>query len=82
MRKSNNERNNKREQSSLSRSSIENKEKLSKTKETDEYLQEESRDIVSGAEIDMFNQQVDILRNDVDRLEARVDRLTDVNSQS
>jgi len=47
-----------------------------------EYLQEESRDIVSGAEIDMFNQQVDILRNDVDRLEARVDRLTDVNSQS
>ena len=44
MRKSNNERNNKREQSSLSRSSIENKEKLSKTKETDEYLQEERKE--------------------------------------
>ena len=44
-----------------------------------EYLQEESRDVVSGAEIDMFNQQVDILRNDVHRLEARVAQLEDVN---
>lgn len=47
-----------------------------------EYLQEESRDIVSGAEIDMFNQQVDILRNDVDRLEARIAQLDAVNRQS
>jgi ubiquinone biosynthesis protein UbiJ len=47
-----------------------------------EYLQEESRDIVSGAELDMFNQQVDILRDDVDRLEARIAQLDDVNRQS
>jgi ubiquinone biosynthesis protein UbiJ len=46
-----------------------------------EYLQEESRDIVSGAETDLFNQQVDILRNDVDRLEARVCRLAEVSRQ-
>ena len=45
------------------------------TDDIGEYLQEESRDVVSGAEIDMFNQQVDILRDDTDRLEARVARL-------
>jgi ubiquinone biosynthesis protein UbiJ len=42
-----------------------------------EYLQEERRDVVSGAEIDVFSQQVDRLRDDVDRLEARIHRLQD-----
>ncbi len=40
-----------------------------------EYLQEESRDVVSGAEMGMFYQQVDKLRDDTDRLKARIDRL-------
>jgi ubiquinone biosynthesis protein UbiJ len=48
------------------------------TDDIGEYLQEESRDVVSGAEIDMFNQQVDRLRDDTDRLEARITRLADV----
>ena len=42
-----------------------------------EYLQEESRDVVSGAELDDFNRQVDQLRDDADRLEARIRRLSD-----
>ena len=37
-----------------------------------EYLQEESRDVVTGTELDIFNETVDQLRNDVDRLQARV----------
>lgn len=40
-----------------------------------EYLQEESRDVVGGAELDMFNQQVDEIRDGAERLKARVDRL-------
>ena len=40
-----------------------------------EYLQEESRDVVSGAELEMFLQQVDQLRDDTDRLAARIERL-------
>ena len=40
-----------------------------------EYLQEESRDVVSGAEMGMFYQQVDKLRDDAERLKARIDRL-------
>ena len=40
-----------------------------------EYLQEESRDVVSGAELDEFLQQVDRLRDDADRLAARIERL-------
>ncbi len=40
------------------------------TQDVSEYLQEESRDVVSGAELEHFNQQVDQLRDDVDRLEA------------
>ena len=43
-----------------------------------EYLQEESRDVVTGTELNIFNEAVDQLRNDVDRLQARVDAL--VNS--
>jgi ubiquinone biosynthesis protein UbiJ len=38
-----------------------------------EYLQEESRDVISGAELEMFYNSVDRLRDDVDRLRARVD---------
>ena len=45
-----------------------------------EYLQEESRDVVTGVEIDSFNRQVDELRDDADRLEARIKRLTDTGS--
>jgi len=49
-----------------------------------EYLQEESRDVVTGTELDIFNETVDQLRNDVDRLQARVNALvnsTVINSQ-
>ena len=37
-----------------------------------EYLQEESGDVVTGTEIEMFNDAVDRLRNDVDRLQAKI----------
>lgn len=43
-----------------------------------EYLQEESRDVVTGTELNIFNETVDQLRNDVDRLQARINVL--VNS--
>ena len=46
-----------------------------------EYLQEESRDVVSGAEMGMFNQQVDKLRDDTERLKARIDRLPSIDRQ-
>jgi len=46
-----------------------------------EYLQEESRDVVSGAEMEMFYQQVDKLRDDTERLKARIDRLSAVHRQ-
>jgi len=35
-----------------------------------EYIQEESRDVVTGAELDSFNAKVDKLRDDVERLAA------------
>ena len=46
-----------------------------------EYLQEESRDVVSGAEMGMFYQQVDKLRDDTERLKARIDRLPGIERQ-
>jgi len=46
-----------------------------------EYLQEESRDVVSGAEMGMFYQQVDKLRDDTERLKARIGRLSAVHRQ-
>lgn len=46
-----------------------------------EYLQEESRDVVSGAEMGMFYQQVDKLRDDTERLKARIDRLQGIDRQ-
>jgi len=41
-----------------------------------EYLQEESRDLVTRTEADEFNSAVDDLREAADRLEARIERLT------
>lgn len=38
-----------------------------------EYLQEESRDVVTETELDAFNEAVDQLRNGADRLQAKVD---------
>ena len=46
-----------------------------------EYLQEESRDVVSAPEMEMFFQQVDRLRDDTERLLARSHRLSGLNSQ-
>ena len=37
-----------------------------------EYLQEESRDVVTDTELNIFNEAVDQLRDDVDRLQARI----------
>lgn len=51
------------------------------TDDVGEYLQEESRDVVSGAEMGMFYQQVDKLRDDTERLKARIDRLSAVHRQ-
>jgi ubiquinone biosynthesis protein UbiJ len=42
------------------------------TDDVGEYLQEESRDVVSGAEMETFFDDVDALRNDTDRLEAKI----------
>lgn len=46
-----------------------------------EYLQEESRDVLSAAEMEMFYQQVDELRDDTERLKARIDRLPGIDRQ-
>lgn len=40
-----------------------------------EYLQEESRDVVTETELEMFNEDVDRLREDVDRLQAKIDMI-------
>lgn len=40
-----------------------------------EYLQEESRDVVSGVELEMFYESVDLLRDDMNRLRARLEAL-------
>jgi ubiquinone biosynthesis accessory factor UbiJ len=40
-----------------------------------EFLQEESRDLVTRTEADEFVRDVDTLRDDVERLSARIDRL-------
>ena len=41
-----------------------------------EYLQEESRDVVTDTELEMFNESVDRLRDDVDRLQAKIQNLS------
>jgi ubiquinone biosynthesis protein UbiJ len=51
------------------------------TADVGEYLQEESRDVVSGPEMEIFFQQVDRLRDDTERLLARTDRLSDSSRQ-
>jgi ubiquinone biosynthesis accessory factor UbiJ len=48
--------------------------KLAET--TAEYLTEESRDVVSRAELEAFHDDVDALRDDAERLAARIARLT------
>ena len=40
-----------------------------------EYLQEESRDVVTETELVIFNDAVDQLRDDVDRLQAKIELL-------
>jgi ubiquinone biosynthesis protein UbiJ len=40
-----------------------------------EFLQEETRDLPAGPEVDIFYAQVDELRMDFDRLQSRVERL-------
>jgi ubiquinone biosynthesis protein UbiJ len=40
-----------------------------------EYLQEESRDVLTDTELEIFNTNVDQLREDVDRLQARLNSL-------
>jgi ubiquinone biosynthesis protein UbiJ len=52
-----------------------NKAKQAILADVSEYLQEESRDVVTGAELEMFYEDVDNLRNDVDRLQAKVEAL-------
>jgi len=42
------------------------------TQDFSEYVQEESRDVVTGVELERFNQEVDRLRDDIDRLAARI----------
>ena len=42
---------------------------------TAEYLTEESRDVVSRAELDAFHDDVDALRDDVERIAAKIARL-------
>ena len=44
-----------------------------------EYLQEESRDVVSEAEMAFFCQQVDECRDAAERIKARIDRLSEGN---
>lgn len=47
-----------------------------------EYLQEESRDVVTDTELNLFNEAVDRLRDDVDRLQAKIDAVAIVKSKS
>jgi len=47
-----------------------------------EYLQEESRDVVTETELEIFNENVDRLRNDVDRLQAKIDLIIGSRSRS
>ncbi len=42
---------------------------------TSEFLQDETRDLPSAPEIDIFYRQIDELRTDFDRLQNRIERL-------
>ena len=46
-----------------------------------EFLQEETRDLPSAPEIDIFYNQVDLLRTDFDRLNSRIERLNKNHSK-
>jgi len=46
-----------------------------------EYFQEESRDIVTETELEIFNQQVDDVRNNTDRLQARYQALINASAK-
>jgi len=46
-----------------------------------EYLQEESRDVVTETELNIFNDDVDKLRDAVDRLQAKIDALYKQNTK-
>lgn len=47
---------------------------------TSEFLQEETRDLPAGPEMDVFYRQVDELRTRFDRLQSRIERLEDTQS--
>jgi len=47
-----------------------------------EFLQEETRDLPPGPEIDIFYRQVDELRTDFDRLRSRIERLENVLAEN
>lgn len=47
-----------------------------------EFLQEETRDLPAGPEIDIFYRQVDELRTDFDRLNSRIERLEKVLAEN
>ena len=47
-----------------------------------EYLQEESRDVVTETEQEIFNEDVDRLRNDVDRLQAKINVMISSRTKS
>ncbi len=47
-----------------------------------EFLQEETRDLPAGPEIDIFYRQVDELRTDFDRLHSRIERLENVLAEN
>ncbi len=51
------------------------------TADVSEYLQEESRMVISGPEMEIFFQQVDILRDDTERLSARIERMSGPGGQ-
>ncbi|MDT8282969.1 MAG: SCP2 sterol-binding domain-containing protein [Gammaproteobacteria bacterium] len=47
-----------------------------------EYLQEESRDVATETELDIFYKQVDQLRDNVDRLQAKVTSIAGLRADS
>ena len=47
-----------------------------------EYLQEESRDVVTETELEIFNENVDRLREDVDRLQAKIEMIVSLGDES
>ena len=47
-----------------------------------EYLQEESRDVVTGTELDIYCKNVDQLRDGVDRLQAKIRRTIKAQSNN